>query len=193
MRKGDTATKDRWEYVSGLWKKWKLDVLLLPPALTSIQYFCFSPIYFFLSLCVSLHVSNSDNSSLCLNREDDKNLKPIPIWKGTLCQTPFPSVDVLGREVHGCADIDSSLLLFYSTTRNDLKFTGAQDHSPAEPKAMPPLWFCLLSHFSMVGPSTMGSCGSGVANTPNCLCSLSYCTPALWPSVQVVRTAHLKV
>lgn len=120
------------------------------------------------------------HSSLSLNREDDKNLKPIPIWKGTLCQTPLPSVDVLGGGVHGSVDTDSSLLLFYTPQG---MASGSQEHSPAEPKAMPALSFCLLSHFSVVA---MGSYGSAVANTPKWLslqCELLYpCTVAICSS-----------
>lgn len=136
------------------------------PRLLFYPMLLFFPIYFFLSLCVPLHVSNS-HSSLSLNRENDKNLKPIPIWKGTLCQTPLPSVDVLGGEVHGCVDTDSSLLFFHSTTRNSLRFMGAQDHSLQLTQRQ-----CLLCPFSspaLAGPGTMGSCGSAVANTPNWL------------------------
>lgn len=44
----------------------------------------------------------------------------------------------------------------YSTTGNGLRFMGVQEHSPAIPNAMPALSFCLLSHFSVAGPGTVG-------------------------------------
>lgn len=90
VRKGDTATKDSWEYISGLWKKWKLDVLLLPPALTSIQCFCFSPFIFFLSLCGPLHVSNSDIVLSAQTEEMTKILSQFLFEKGPSARPNFP-------------------------------------------------------------------------------------------------------
>lgn len=134
------------------------------------------------------------HSSLSLNKDDDKNLKPIPIWKGTLCQIPLPSVDVLGRDVRGCADAVSSLLLFHST-RNGLSSMGAQDHSLQLTQKQ-----CLLCHFAssaipvwqgqvlwaavglqwpthqtdwlcseLLHPCTVAICPSGVSCTPKSL------------------------
>lgn len=152
-----------------------------PPSLLS-NASVFPYLFFPFTMCSSPRLKFW-HSSLSLNREDDKNLKPIPIWKGTFCQTLAPSVDVLGGDVHGYVDTDSSLLLSYSSTRNGLRFRGARDHSPAEPNAMPALSFCPLSHFSVVGAGTMGSCGPAVANTPNWLslqCELLHpCTVAI--------------
>lgn len=124
------------------------------------------------------------HSSLSLNRDDDKNRKPIPIWKGTLCQIPLSSVDVLGGEVHGCADADSSLLLFHNTTRNGLSSVVAQDHSLQLTQRQ-----CLLCHFaSSAIPLWQGQVprAAGGLQWPtyqtDWLCSLSYCTVAICPS-----------
>lgn len=164
-----------------------------PPSLLS-NASVFPHLFFPFTVCSSPRLKFW-HSSLSLNRDDDKNLKPIPIRKGTLCQIPLPSLDILGGEVHGCVDADSSLLLFHSTTRNGLRSMGAQDCSLQLTQRQ-----CLLCHFAFStislwqGQVPWAAVGlQWPTHQTDWLCNVSYCIPALWPSAQVVCPAHLKV
>ena len=152
--------------------------------------------------------------SLSLNK-DDKSLKPVPIWKGTLCLIPLPSVRVPRVEERGWAGTATSPLLFSpcvrqawrgpiscSTSGSGLGFVGPQELLPATASAMPALSFCLLCRFTVAGTGTVGLMeGVWAAAGPQqpmhtgmtAPAACSYCTPALWPSTQVVCLVLLNV
>lgn len=164
------------------------------PRLHLYPMLLFFPIYFFLSLCSSPRLKFW-HGSLSLNREDNKNLKPIPVWKGCLCQIPLPSVDVLEER---CMAV-WKLIVHYCSSPTALQgmASGSWEHSTTLQMNQRQ---CLLYHFASSAISLWqgqvlwtwhrthgqpGVCSS--RHIPNCLCSVSYCIPALWPS------AHLKV
>lgn len=77
VRKGESsATKDRWGYISGLRKKWKLNVLsLLSPPPRPPNASGFPHLFFPIAVCSSL-LLKFWHDSLSLNKDDNKNLKP---------------------------------------------------------------------------------------------------------------------
>lgn len=182
-----------------------------PPPLSHASVF---PHLFFPIAFCSSPLLKFWHCSLCLNKEDDKNLKPVPIWKGTLCQIPLPlsawvkrqrSIAVQTLPAHcwssPCA-VGMESPVSYSTTGNSLRFVGAQKHSPAIPNAMPALSFCLLSCFSVAEPGTVGLTQGMWAtvrlqelmHTESTFpAACSHCMPALWPSAEVVCPALLNV
>lgn len=134
--------------------------------------------------------------SLSLNKDDDKNLKPIPIWKGTLCQIPLPSVHVSRGEEHGCADPANSPLLFsLRGGHGEPCFLQHHQEGPQDHEALsfcsvillPQPFLCGRARYSGFDTGNVSNRGSAAADAHgiDCPCRIQLlhaCTAAICPS-----------